>query len=108
MPIFKDIKPGVRLRDSIPLAQRRSCRSLNLEFRVDGRVGECLVYRGEENSRWPLSLSQEKEPASEGLRLLHSTPRIGSDHLRGSSALVSTRLFSVSGLLPTPAAPLRV
>jgi hypothetical protein len=48
-PFLRKSSLGFDCADSIPLAQRRSCRSLNLEFRVDGRVGECLVYRGEES-----------------------------------------------------------
>jgi hypothetical protein len=54
---FDDIKPGSRLRglDSAGVAEvvqvaRFGIDALNLVFRVDGRVGERLVYRGEETS----------------------------------------------------------
>jgi SNF2-related domain len=52
---FEDIKPGARLRglDPAGIAEvvqvaRFGPDALNLVFRVDGRVGERLVYRGEE------------------------------------------------------------
>jgi superfamily II DNA or RNA helicase len=54
---FEDIKPGARLLglDPAGIAEvvqiaRFGPDALNLVFRVDGRVGERLVYRGEENS----------------------------------------------------------
>src|SRR5260221_14455415 len=57
LPTFDDIKPGARLRglDPAGLAEvvqvaRFGADALNLVFRVDGRVGERLVYRGEESS----------------------------------------------------------
>ena len=57
MQKFEDIKPGARLRglDPAGIAEvvqiaRFGPDALNLVFRVDGRVGERLVYRGEENS----------------------------------------------------------
>ena len=57
MPAFDDIKPGARLRglDPAGIAEvvqvaRFGADALNLVFRVDGRVGERLVYRGEETS----------------------------------------------------------
>src|SRR5438477_4526629 len=53
---FEDIKPGARLRGLDPdgIAEvvqvaRFGADALNLVFRVDGRVGERLVYRGEES-----------------------------------------------------------
>jgi hypothetical protein len=56
MPGFEQIKPGVRLRglDPAGIAEVVSVShfgtdALNLVFRVDGRVGERLVYRGEES-----------------------------------------------------------
>ena len=56
MPDFEDIKPGARLRglDPAGIAEvvqvaRFGPDALNLVFRVDGRVGERLVYRGEES-----------------------------------------------------------
>src|SRR6476619_7624358 len=55
MRAFEDIKPGARLRglDPAGIAEvvqvaRFGPDALNLVFRVDGRVGERLVYRGEE------------------------------------------------------------
>ncbi|MCA3160160.1 MAG: DUF3883 domain-containing protein, partial [Burkholderiales bacterium] len=57
MPGFDDIKPGSRLKglDGPAIAEvvsvsRFGPDALNLVFRVDGRVGERLVYRGEESS----------------------------------------------------------
>jgi superfamily II DNA or RNA helicase len=57
MQKFEDIKPGARLLglDPAGIAEvvqiaRFGPDALNLVFRVDGRVGERLVYRGEENS----------------------------------------------------------
>jgi hypothetical protein len=56
MQTFEDIKPGARLRglDPAGIAEvvqvaRFGPDALNLVFRVDGRVGERLVYRGEES-----------------------------------------------------------
>ena len=56
MHTFDDIKPGARLRglDPAGIAEvvqvaRFGPDALNLVFRVDGRVGEQLVYRGEES-----------------------------------------------------------
>jgi len=55
MPTFEDIKPGARVRglDPAGIAEvvqvaRFGPDALNLVFRVNGRVGERLVYRGEE------------------------------------------------------------
>jgi hypothetical protein len=52
---FEELKPGARLRgiDSAGIAEvvqvsRFGPDALNLIFRVNGRVGERLVYRGEE------------------------------------------------------------
>lgn len=57
MAAFDDIKPGSRLRglDAAGTAEivqvaRFGADALNLVFRVNGRVGERLVYRGEEAS----------------------------------------------------------
>jgi hypothetical protein len=56
MHSFEEIKPGARLRglDPAGIAEvvqvaRFGPDALNLVFRVDGRVGERLVYRGEES-----------------------------------------------------------
>src|SRR5712692_1015525 len=57
MLAFEDIKPGSRLRglDAAGIAEvvqvaRFGADALNLVFRVNGRVAERLVYRGEETS----------------------------------------------------------
>jgi len=57
MPAFEDIKPGARLRGLDPASvaevvqvARFGADALNLVFRANGRVGERLVYRGEESS----------------------------------------------------------
>jgi hypothetical protein len=57
MLAFEDIKPGARLHglDSAGIAEvvqvsRFGANALNLVFRVNGRVAERLVYRGEETS----------------------------------------------------------
>jgi hypothetical protein len=54
---FDDIKPGARLRGLDPSGvaevvqvARFGADALNLVFRVDGRVAERLVYRGEETA----------------------------------------------------------
>ncbi len=53
---FDDLKPGARIRglDSGGIAEivqvaRFGADALNLIFRIDGKVGERLVYRGEES-----------------------------------------------------------
>lgn len=55
MSAFDDLKPGSRLRGLEPSGiakivqvARFGADALNVFFRVDGRVGERLVYRGEE------------------------------------------------------------
>ncbi len=55
MAAFDEIQPGARLRGLDPAgiaeivqAARFGTDALNLVFRVDGRVGERLLYRGEE------------------------------------------------------------
>src|SRR6202043_2601438 len=57
LPTLEDIKPGARLRRLEPAGIAEVVQvacfgadALNLVFRVEGRVGECLVYRGEETS----------------------------------------------------------
>ena len=57
MAAFEDIKPGARLRGLDPAGvaevvqvARFGDDALNLVFRIDGRVGERLVYRGEESA----------------------------------------------------------
>ncbi len=55
MTLFEDLKPGTRLRGLAPIGIAEivqvSCfgaDAVNLIFRADGRIGERLVYRGEE------------------------------------------------------------
>src|ERR1700730_9197985 len=55
LPTLEAIKPGALLRGLDPAGNaevvqvaRFGADALNLVFRVDGRVGERLVYRGEE------------------------------------------------------------
>lgn len=55
MSLFENLKPGARLRGLAPAGiaeivqvSRFGADALNLIFRADGRVGERLVYRGEE------------------------------------------------------------
>ena len=55
MSLFEDLKPGARLRGLAPggvaevvSVSRFGADALNLIFRADGKVGERLVYRGEE------------------------------------------------------------
>ena len=57
MIALDDIKPGARLRGLDPggvaeivQVARFGADALNLVFRVNGRVGERLVYRGEEGA----------------------------------------------------------
>lgn len=56
MPAFEQLKPGARVRglDAAGVAEivqvaRFGDDALNLVFRIDGRIGERLVYRGEES-----------------------------------------------------------
>lgn len=56
MPTFENIKPGARVRGLDPAGIAEVVQvahfgpdALNLVFRVNGRVGERLVYRGEES-----------------------------------------------------------
>ena len=56
MPTFEEIKPGSRIKGLDPAGiaevvsvSRFGTDALNLVFRVDGRMGERLVYRGEES-----------------------------------------------------------
>src|SRR2546428_225797 len=57
MPTFEEIKPGARLKGLDPAGTAEVVQvarfgpdALNLVFRVAGRVGERLVYRGEESN----------------------------------------------------------
>src|SRR5437868_6605653 len=55
MPSFDDIRPGARIKGldvggiaEVVTVSRFGADALNLVFRVNGKVGERLVYRGEE------------------------------------------------------------
>jgi hypothetical protein len=90
MLAFDDIKPGSRLRglDSAGIAEvvqvtRFGADALNLVFRVDGRVGERLVYRGEETSLEPVAGGRAYAFDADGglLRLASEAYRIRLAHL---------------------------
>ena len=83
MLAFEDIKPGSRLRGLDPAGvaevvqvARFGSDALNLVFRVNGRVGERLVYRGEEaafrvrSSRSALRVRCGRRPAAACVRSL--------------------------------------
>jgi hypothetical protein len=93
MPAFEDLKPGSRLRglDPAGIAEvvqvaRFGPDALNLVFRVDGRVGERLVYRGEET----------------GFR--RGSPRSANRALRNSSFLLRS---SATAIAQVPASMFR-
>jgi hypothetical protein len=55
--VFDDLKPGARVRGLTPTGvaeivqvSRFGADALNLVFRADGKVGERLLYRGEESA----------------------------------------------------------
>lgn len=57
MALFEDLKPGARIRGLAPVGiaeivqvSNFGADAVNLIFRADGRVGERLVYRGEETA----------------------------------------------------------
>jgi SNF2 family DNA or RNA helicase len=87
---FDDIKPGSRLRGLDPAGvaevvqvARFGADALNLVFRVDGRVGERLVYRGEETSFEFVEAGRTYAFDSDGglLRLASEAYRIRLAHL---------------------------
>jgi hypothetical protein len=78
MLTFEDIKPGARLRgldsaDTVEVVQvaHFGPDAFNLVFRVDGRVGERLVYRGKRFSTFRnrtelrMSVANSNAPQSE-------------------------------------------
>lgn len=90
MVALEDIKPGSRLRglDSEGVAEvvqvaRFGADALNLVFRVNGRVGERLVYRGEEASFERLDAGRAYAFDADGglLRLASEAYRIRLAHL---------------------------
>src|SRR6202022_382350 len=90
MHTFEDIKPGARLRglDPAGIAEvvqvaRFGADALNLVFKVDGRVGERLVYRGEETSFEVIDAGRTYAFDADGglLRLASEAYRIRFAHL---------------------------
>jgi hypothetical protein len=87
--LFEDIKPGARLRglDPAGIAEvvqvaRFGPDALNLVFRVDGRVGERLVYRGYPFPRAPKFLQSAMVARGVRSRALRAHP--SSDRLNGA------------------------
>jgi hypothetical protein len=90
MVALENIKPGSRLRglDSEGVAEvvqvaHFGVDALNLVFRVNGRVGERLVYRGEERSFEQIDVGRAYAFDSDGslLRLASEAYRIRLAHL---------------------------
>jgi superfamily II DNA or RNA helicase len=90
MHTFEEIKPGTRLRglDPIGIAEVVSVSkfgedAINLVFRVDGKVAERLVYRGEETSFEFVSAGRAYTFDADGglLRLASEAYRIRLAHL---------------------------
>ena len=90
MHTFEEIKPGARLRGLDPAGiaevvsvSRFGNDALNLVFRVDGKVAERLVYRGEETSFEFVSAGRAYAFDADGglLRLASEAYRIRLAHL---------------------------
>jgi len=90
MPAFEEIKPGTRLKglDASGVAEvvsvsRFGPDALNLVFRVDGKVAERLVYRGEETGFEFVSAGRAYAFDADGglLRLASEAYRIRLAHL---------------------------
>jgi hypothetical protein len=90
MHTFEEIKPGARLRglDPAGIAEVVSVSkfgndAINLVFRVDGKVAERLVYRGEETSFEFVSTGRAYAFNADGglLRLASEAYRIRLAHL---------------------------
>ena len=90
MTAFEDIKPGARLRGLDPggvaeivQVARFGPDALNLVFRVDGRVSERLVYRGEESGFERVDAGRTYSFDADGalLRLASEAYRIRLAHL---------------------------
>jgi superfamily II DNA or RNA helicase len=88
--LFEDLKPGARLRGIAPrgIAEivqvaRFGTDALNLVFRADGRVGERLVYRGEESGFELVDSGRAYAFDADGslLRLASEASRIRLAHL---------------------------
>jgi superfamily II DNA or RNA helicase len=90
MHTFEEIKPGARLRGLDPAGiaevvsvSRFGSDALNLVFRIDGKVAERLVYRGEETSFEFVSAGRAYAFDADGglLRLASEAYRIRLAHL---------------------------
>jgi len=90
VPAFEEIKPGARLRglDPAGIAEVVSVSkfgndAINLVFRVDGKVAERLVYRGEETSFEFVSAGRAYAFDADGglMRLASEAYRIRLAHL---------------------------
>jgi SNF2 family DNA or RNA helicase len=90
MQTFEEIKPGARLRGLDPAGiaevvsvSRFGTDAINLVFRVDGKVAERLVYRGEESSFEFVSAGRAYAFDADGalLRLASEAYRIRLAHL---------------------------
>jgi hypothetical protein len=90
MPSFEKIKPGARLRGLDPAGiaevvsvSRFGNDAINLVFRVDGKVAERLVYRGEETSFEFINIGRAYAFDADGglLRLASEAYRIRLAHL---------------------------
>ncbi|HKS85674.1 MAG TPA: hypothetical protein VJR71_09350 [Pseudolabrys sp.] len=101
MVALEDIKPGSRLRGLDPegvaeVAQvaRFGANALNLVFRVNGRVGERLVYRGVEMSFEPIVAGRAYAFDADGgsLRLASEAYRIRLAYLFDPYLAVSASL----------------
>ncbi len=88
--VFEDLKPGARLRGLAPQGiaeivqvSRFGADALNLIFRAEGRVGERLVYRGEESDFELVNLGRAYAFDADGglLRLASEASRIRLAHL---------------------------
>lgn len=90
MNTFEQIKPGARLRGLVPSGiaevvsvSKFGSDAINLVFRVDGKVAERLVYRGEETSFEFVSVGRAYGFDADGglLRLASEAYRIRLAHL---------------------------
>jgi hypothetical protein len=99
---FEDIKPGARIRGLDPAGvaevvqvARFGQDALNLVFRVDGRVGERLVYRGEESGFEFLEAGLTYAFDADGGLL-----RLASEAYRIRLAYLFDPYLAVSGIVP--------
>ncbi|HKR88816.1 MAG TPA: hypothetical protein VJS38_11640 [Phenylobacterium sp.] len=85
---FEELKPGARVKGldaggiaEVVQAAKFGADALNLVYRVDGRVGERLVFRGEENAFELVAAGQVFGFDADGglLRLATARTRSGRD-----------------------------